>query len=91
MKMAIGTVISAGSFIFMVIAASSIHSDGNKCSVWWLVLAIFTITVGEIYASPVGLSFVTKAAPEELISALMGVWFMSSGLGGYLAGPLDLV
>ena len=72
----------------MAIAAGSAGEAGGKCSVWWLIIGIFTLTLGEIYASPVGLSFVTKAAPPELISALMGVWFLALGMGGYLAGEV---
>jgi len=86
MKMAHGCIISAFSFLFMAMAA--IAARGSKCSVWWLVLSIFVLTVGELFASPVGLSFVTKAAPPELASLLMGIWFFSSGAGGYLAGDL---
>jgi len=92
-KMAIGCLISAGSFALMVAAAAfsddAKGSDGGgTCSVWWLVAAIFILTVGEIYASPIGLSFVTKAAPVELLSALMGLWFLGSAAGGYLAGEI---
>jgi proton-dependent oligopeptide transporter, POT family len=80
MKMAMGTLISAVSYVFMAIAAGSAGEDGGKCSVWWLILGILALTVGEIYASPVGLSFVTKASPEELVSAMMGLWFLASGM-----------
>jgi POT family proton-dependent oligopeptide transporter len=44
------------------------------------------ITLGELYLSPVGLSFVTKIAPARLISLLMGVWLSASFTGGFLAG-----
>ena len=44
------------------------------------------ITIGELYLSPVGLSFVTKVAPARLISLLMGVWLATSFTGGFLSG-----
>jgi POT family proton-dependent oligopeptide transporter len=45
-------------------------------------------TMGELYLSPIGLSFVTKVAPARLMSMMMGMWFLSSFLGNYLAGLL---
>ena len=77
-KMAIGCVISATAYLLMVFAAT-LSSEGETCSVWWLVLSILWLTVGELYASPVGLSFVTQAAPAEVASMLMGTWFLCTG------------
>ena len=54
-------------------------------------LTLDATCTGEVYASPVGLSFVTKSAPKELVSALMGCWFLGSAAGGYLAGELGAV
>jgi POT family proton-dependent oligopeptide transporter len=46
------------------------------------------ITVGELYLSPIGLSFVTKVAPARMVSMLMGVWFLANFFGNYLSGYL---
>ena len=54
----------------------------------WLVLHLTVLTAGELYLSPVGLSFMTVVAPRELASMMMGVWFLSSFLGNYLSGEL---
>ena len=48
--------------------------------------AIFT--VGELYLSPIGLSFVTKVAPARIVSMMMGVWFFANFIGNYMAGWL---
>jgi POT family proton-dependent oligopeptide transporter len=42
--------------------------------------------MGELYLSPIGLSLVTKVAPARMVSMLMGMWFLSSFFGNYLAG-----
>jgi POT family proton-dependent oligopeptide transporter len=42
--------------------------------------------MGELYLSPIGLSFVTKVAPAKMISMMMGVWLMASFFGNYLGG-----
>ena len=44
--------------------------------------------MGELYLSPIGLSMVTKVAPQPIVSMMMGVWFLSSFIGNYLTGYL---
>ena len=44
------------------------------------------IAIGEIALSPMGLSLVNKLAPPRSRGILMGGWFASLALGGYLAG-----
>ena len=53
---------------------------------WWLVLAYFFHTTGELCISPVGLSMVTKLAPLRLASLMMGVWFLINFVANWLAG-----
>jgi hypothetical protein len=57
-------------------------------SVLWLVLATSIYTLGELYLSPIGLSFVTKVAPARIVSMMMGVWFLASFIGNYMTGYL---
>ena len=58
----------------------------HKASWLWLFAYFVVITLGELYLSPVGLSFVTKVAPARLMSLLMGVWLATSFTGGFLSG-----
>ncbi len=60
----------------------------ERRSVVWLLGTIFILTIGELYLSPIGLSFVTKVAPARIVSMMMGIWFLSSFFGNYLAGFL---
>jgi len=86
-KMALGTMIMGMGFIFMVFAVNEFNSNG-KSSMIWLVLAYLFHTIGELCASPVALSFITKLAPVKYASLMMGVYFAASGLGNKLAGIL---
>jgi POT family proton-dependent oligopeptide transporter len=54
--------------------------------VLWLLGTTFVLTIGELYLSPVGLSFVTKVAPARMVSMMMGMWFLSSFGGNILSG-----
>jgi len=85
-KMALGCFSVTAANLIMVAAA--LQADGGKASWLWLFAYFVVITLGELYLSPVGLSFVTKVAPARLISLLMGVWLSASFTGGFLAGTI---
>ena len=88
-KMAIGTIIMGTGFIFMAIAANEASSGvGAKGALVWLILAYLFHTLGELSASPVALSFITKVAPVKYVSILMGFYFAATGLGNKLAGSI---
>ena len=46
----------------------------------------FIITIGELFISPMGLSFVSKVAPARIRGMMMGFWFGATAVGNYLAG-----
>lgn len=51
-------------------------------------LAYLIITFGELCLSPIGLSIMTKLAPQRLQAVMMGMWFLASAYGQYVAGIL---
>jgi len=51
-------------------------------------LAYLIITFGELCLSPIGLSIMTKLAPKHLWGVMMGMWFLASAYGQYVAGIL---
>ncbi|MBL7944324.1 MAG: peptide MFS transporter [Flavobacteriales bacterium] len=48
--------------------------------------AYFAVTLGELCLSPIGLSIMTKLAPHRLQGFMMGMWFLASAYGQYVAG-----
>jgi len=52
----------------------------------WLILAYLIIALAELSLSPIGLSMVTQLVPQPLVGMMMGIWFVSLGIGGKLAG-----
>jgi POT family proton-dependent oligopeptide transporter len=86
-KMAIGCMLLGGSFVVMIFAAR-VSTEQQTVSIWWLFSCMVILTIGELYLSPVGLSLVTKLAPARMVSMLMGMWFLSSFAGNYMAGCL---
>ncbi len=48
--------------------------------------ALFIITLGEMCLSPIGLSIMTKLSTQKLQGMMMGMWFLASAYGQYVAG-----
>jgi POT family proton-dependent oligopeptide transporter len=87
-KMGIGCVLAGVAFLIIPLASNFITVDKSLTNMFWLAMTTWVFTMGELYLSPIGLSLVTKVAPVRFMSMMMGVWFMSSFLGNYLAGAL---
>ena len=89
-KMAIGLIIMAFGFFFMTKASTEVIIQGDevvqKSAMIWLVLAYLFHTLGELCASPVALSFITKLAPAKYAAFMMGAYFAATGLGNKVAG-----
>jgi POT family proton-dependent oligopeptide transporter len=86
-KMANGVIIMGMGFVFMVFASMQYETMG-KSALYWLALAYLFHTIGELSASPVALSFITKLAPVRYGALMMGVYFAATGLGNKVAGLL---
>ncbi|PQA54912.1 peptide MFS transporter [Siphonobacter curvatus] len=86
-KMAIGTMIMGSGFFFMTAAALQAQQTG-QAAMYWLILAYLFHVIGELSSSPVALSFITKLAPAQYASIIMGAYWAATGLGEKLAGQL---
>lgn len=87
-KMAIGSFLAGAAFLVLSLASRAITPEKSLSNLNWLVLTTWIFTMGELYLSPIGLSLVTKVAPARFLSMMMGMWFLSSFIGNYLAGRL---
>ena len=91
-KMAIGVIIMGWGFLFMSKATTEVVMEGDqvveKSAMMWLILAYLFHTIGELCASPVALSFITKLAPARWVAFMMGAYFAVTGLGNKVAGLL---
>ncbi len=86
-KMAIGVIIMGWGFFFMSAASMQYEVEGLS-SMHWLFFAYLFHTIGELCASPVALSFITKLAPDRWMAFMMGAYFAATGLGNKVAGLL---
>jgi len=80
-KFTLGLLFGGLAFAIMVPAAR-----GGLVSPWWLIGCYLFQTIGELCLSPVGLSAMTKLAPARAVGFIMGIWFLASSIGNWLAG-----
>lgn len=62
--------------------------DQGMVFVGWLLLGYLLHTTGELCISPVGLSMVTKLSPANIVSTVMGAWFLALAFSNYLAAVI---
>jgi POT family proton-dependent oligopeptide transporter len=86
-KFALGEILVGAGFGVLVIA-STLASTGVQVSPMWLTVTYLLHTFGELCLSPVGLSAMTKLAPVRIAGLIMGVWFLASSVGNFIAGRL---
>lgn len=86
------TIIKFGlGFIFLglgyyVLFVTRFFSVNGVSSLNIFTLALLVITFGELCLSPIGLSIMTKLSPARLQGIMMGMWFLASAYGQYVAG-----
>jgi len=86
-KIALGCLGLAAANLILAIAAWHAGLTG-RASWLWLLAYFVVLTLGELYLSPIGLSLVTKVAPGQVLSMMMGVFLATSFIGNFLAGWL---
>ncbi len=93
-KIGIGMVITAIGFFIMVMASRGLQSPSALQSgvspvlrsPYWLIGTYFTLTIAELFLSPIGISFVSKVAPPQFKGLMQGGWFAATAIGNLLAG-----
>jgi POT family proton-dependent oligopeptide transporter len=70
--------------------AGSIGGDTGRVSPLWLIAANVLIALGEISLSPMGMSLVNRLSPPQFRGLMMGGWFASLGIGGFLSGRIGV-
>jgi len=86
-KMLLGVVLVAAAFALLGYAGM-IGGNTGRVSPLWLISANILIAIGEIALSPMGMSLVNRLSPPTMRGLMMGGWFASLGIGGYLSGAI---
>lgn len=86
-KFGMGFLFLAGSFFILYSTKYFAGPDGIT-SLNIFTSAYLVMTLGELCLSPIGLSIMTKLSPNRLVGMMMGLWFLASAYGQYVAGLL---
>ncbi|MGL6177804.1 MAG: peptide MFS transporter [Tannerellaceae bacterium] len=93
-KIGFGMLIAALGFVVLAVGSlglptpSSLEATGGVStqlvSPNWLIGTYFTLTIAELFLSPMGLSFVSKVAPPQYKGMMQGGWLAATAVGNYL-------
>jgi len=87
-KFAIGLILMGVGFWVLNQGIGAATPDGRVF--WYFLLGLYFVhTCGELCLSPVGLSMVTKLAPEKITGMVMGAWFLAIAAGNYIASEFS--
>lgn len=74
---------------FLVLGLGSIGaSETVKVSMIFLVLTYLFHTLGELFISPVGLSYVSKLVPARMLAFMFGIWYLAIAIAQKVAAVL---
>ena len=103
-KIAIGMAIAGMAYLFLAIFSYAMNypsgtefraldesvAAGMRADWWVLIVTYFFLTVAELLISPLGLSFVSKVAPKNLLGLCQGLWLGATAVGNLMIwlGPV---
>ncbi len=90
-KIGLGMLVAGIGYVIMIAAsvglsyhASYVADDPQRVSPPWLVSTYLVLTFAELLLSPMGISFVSKVAPQKYQGVMMGCWFGATAIGNFL-------
>jgi POT family proton-dependent oligopeptide transporter len=86
-RFAVG-ILFAGLGFAILIGGALEAGDAERASPLWLFTVYLFHTIGELCLSPVGLSSMTKFAPQRVQGLMLGVWFASISVGTFLGSQV---
>lgn len=86
-KFPMGILLISLCFFSLMIACNHFASSKGLISSWWMVLAIFLYSAGELLTSALGVAMITRIAPERMYGIMMGAWYLiATALAANLSG-----
>ena len=87
-KMSLGMFLAMLSFVVMA-GIQAVIDGGARPHVFWQVLPILILTMGEVMISVTGLEFAFTQAPRSMKSTIMSFWLLTSAVGNLVAAVVS--
>ncbi|MDA3944604.1 MAG: peptide MFS transporter [Bacteroidetes bacterium] len=89
-KIGIGMIITAIGFVILLVGSigldpfKELMPDSPRVSSYYLISTYLTLTVAELFLSPMGISFVSKVSPPKYQGLMQGGWLGATALGNQM-------
>jgi POT family proton-dependent oligopeptide transporter len=87
-RMSVGMFLTMFSFVVMA-GIQAVIDGGARPHVFWQVIPILILTVGEVMISVTGLEFAFTQAPKTMKSTVMSFWLLTSAIGNFVAAVVS--
>ncbi len=93
-KIGYGMILASFGFVILLIGSigldpfnvMTIDPNHARVGTGWLIGTYFTLTIAELFLSPMGISFVSKVSPPKYQGLMQGGWLGATALGNLLLG-----
>lgn len=73
---------------FVLLAAGQLLAGGERVDLFWPVAFHFASAAGYLYAAPIALALVSRAAPAAVNAMMVGAYYLGIFVGGIVSGWL---
>lgn len=86
-KFALGMLCCGISFALLYFTRY-VHDNNGMVSSWWLVASYFFQSTGELLVSALGVAMVAELVPSKIAGFVMGMWFLTSSVAGFIGASV---
>lgn len=86
-KFALGMSMCAVSFLSLYFARY-FHNGEGVVSSWWLINSYLFQSLGELLVSALGVAMVAELVPPSIAGFVMGMWFLTSAVAGFIGASV---
>lgn len=86
-KYGYGLILVSIGFLALFVGAVTMGEDA-KIPMFFLVFTYLLHTLGELFISPVGLSYVSKLVPVRMLAFMFGIWYLAIAIAQKAAAAL---
>ncbi|MFA6301868.1 MAG: oligopeptide:H+ symporter [Legionella sp.] len=86
-KFALGMTLCGFSFLVLYFARFFYTGNGMVSS-WWLIASYLFQSLGELLVSALGVAMVAELVPPRITGFVMGLWFLTSAVAGFLGAEV---